>query len=545
MRYTHRCLLGWLVAMALVVAAPVTASAQGFVDDFETYPAGGPLLAPWADWGTGTAPVGGSTIMADGTAYSGAQYVQLGAWSEPVQWFGNPLDVKDRVVELNWYTRATGGWVDMFAGSMGAPQAAPTKQYGTNVGQVHIDFAAGTVTYAGDVNAGNMIAGWNEIKVVVIARSPNAMMGQGELFVNGVSTGFINTWALDPNDGFNGVDWYGADVHDVDHMSVLQTGMAAPLAWQSGAPKSWYPGTKGLRGGIGWDGGRYIYALGGSNSGELYRYDIFSQTWTQLASKGITPDFKESHGVAITANGKICVSAGHGFPNDQYMYEYDIATNTWSPAPVKGSADEGPQIEAVGNMVFAGQVPSQVGTTQYDAATSTFITGQASPNNPPTGWPWGADLAYGGGNYLYLLAKDPNNNNATLGRWDVTQPAATGVWDPLDTLSDLAVAFPAAGQSALTYVPEDGTLFALHQEWGVAGLYEVAVTGDRLYATLDGSSDLYEYNVATDTWTIHVGALPFVFGEGDDIAGAFIPEPATMVLAGLGLLALLIRRRRK
>lgn len=544
MRNTHKWLLSCMVAIMLS-AAPTLAPAQGFVDDFETYAAGGPLTAPWADWGTGAPPVGGSTVMLDGTAFSALQYSQHGAWSEPVRWFANPLDVKDRIVELTWYTRAGGGWVDMFAGSMGGVQPAPTKQYGTNIGQVHIDFATGAVTYAGNVNAGNMVAGWNQIMVRATARSPNAMMGQGELFVNGMSTGFINTWSLDPNDGFNGVDWYGADVHDVDLMSVSQAGMAAPLPWTSGPPKTWYPGTKGLRGGIGWDGGGSIYALGGSNSGELYRYDIGTNTWTQLASKGFNPDFKESHGVAITDNGKIVVSAGHGFPNDQYMYEYDIATDTWGAAPVKVSADEGPQIEAVGNMVYAGQVPSQGGTTQYDAATSTAITQQGSPNNAPTGWPWGSDLADGGGVYLYLLTRDQNNGNTTLCRWDVTQAPATAVWDPLDTLADLPVAFPGVGQSALTYVPHDGDLWAIHQEWGTAGLYKIQVIGGKLYAALDGSSDLYMYDVGINTWTTLAGALPFVFGGGDDITGApVIPEPGTMLLVGLGLLGLLIRRKR-
>ncbi len=549
MRNTHKWLLSCMVAIMLS-AAPALAPAQGFVDGFETY-APGVLPAPWADWMTGVPPAAGNIVVNDGTGHLGSpQYITLGG--EPVRWFANPLDVKDRIVELTYWVRSA-SWanMDMFAGSMGVPGVAmPAKQYGTNIGQIQINAPAGTVTYAGNVNAGNFIGDgvtWNEIKVRIIARTPSAMSGQGELFVNGVSTGFVNVWSLDANDGFNGLDFYGNDWSNgyaVDDMSVLQAGMAAPLPWLGGTPKTWYPGEKGLRGGIGWDGGQYIYALGGSNSGELYRYDIATNTWTQMASKPINPDAKESHGVAITDNGKICVSAGHGFPNDQYMYEYDIATDTWA-APVTGSPDEGPQIEAVGNIVFAGQVPSQGGTTQYDATTSTFLTGQGSPNNAPTGWPWGSDLADGGGQYLYLLTKDTNNGNTTLCRWDVTQPAATGVWDPMDTLADLAVAFPGVGQSALTYVPVDGTLWAIHQEWGTAGLYKIQVQGDKIYATLDGSSDLYMYDVATDTWTTLAGALPFTFGGGDDIAGVgIIPEPGTMLLVGLGLLGLLIRRKR-
>ena len=108
-----------------------------------------------------------------------------------------------------------------------------------------------------------------------------------------------------------------------------------------------------------------------------------------------------------------------------------------------------------------------------------------------------------------------------------------------------AVAFPGAGQSALTYVPVDGSLWAIHQEWGTAGLYKIQVQGDKLYATLDGSDDLYQYDVATDSWVILTDALPFTFGGGDDIAGVgIIPEPGTMLLVGLGLLGLLIRRKR-
>ncbi len=564
---THRWLLNCTIAALVSFAAPALVLAQGFSDDFESYTAGQPLPGPpWYNW------EGGTLVTVDGVrlydepgngANGSAKFIGLGE-EEPVRWFDTPFDVKDRIVDFTFYLKSSStAQFDMFAGSMeGAPgpYERPGKQYGINIGAIYvvanIGDNTGTVTYANQ-QLSNFVGDavtWNEIRIRLINRSLSGRMGTGELFVNGVRTNQEYIWKLDA-EGFNGVDFYGEDWargYLLDDISIVQNGMADPLPYA--IPDYVYPGVRTTSGGITSDGVRYLYVLGGENSAgtagstELWRFDTVDETWTQLQSNPPVPDPLNPEAVltsmveraALTtagAQGKLSLTLNaydHG-GDHPWQIEYDVATAAWSeptsPGPGLGSHDVFLDAAAMGNRIYASINPSQGGALIYDAETRTFLSRQGDPNRFPYGVRYGMDFAYAddGNNWLYGLGgrdrdPDPEVDDwvGIICRYDVTQ-APPGTWDApggVTWYSDLPVAWPnpgyQQGQHALTYVPEGiNTIYFLHGEWGDAGLYKVQVEGGALFAAVGKSDDLYRYDIATDTWTTLVDAIPFVFGDVD------------------------------
>ena len=553
----------WLLSCAVVafcLVAPTLAPAQGFSDDFESYTAGVPLPGPpWFNWYGGTLGLDDARLYDEpgpppNGANGSAKFIGLGG--EPIRWFDNPFDAKDRIVDFTFYLKSsTTAQFHMFAGSMeGAPgpYVEPGKQYNVNIGAIYVTANIGDntgwVNYAGQV-LNNFIGDavtWNEIRVRLISRSLSGRMGTGELFVNGVGTGQEYIWSLDP-EGLNGVDFYGLDYsrgYLLDDISIVQNGFADPLPYA--IPDYAYPGNKTSGGGIESDGVRYLYILGGRNSGgtgstELWRFDTVDETWTQIPNSPTVTDPDNPARVMVgmvdraaltTAGpeGRISLTVTEAFHSQNpWSVDYDIATGVWlapvGPGVDFNSWDVSLDAAAAGDRVFASINPSQTGMTIYDAETRTFLGRQGDPNKFPFGVRYGMDFAYAddGNNWLYGLAgrqSSPDVWVATICRYDITQ-APPGSWDApggSTWYSDLPVAWPnpgyEQGQSALTYVPEGiNTIYFLHSEWGDAGLYKVEVEGGALFAAVGGSDDLYRYDIATDTWTTIVDAIPFVFGD--------------------------------
>ena len=86
-----------------------------------------------------------------------------------------------------------------------------------------------------------------------------------------------------------------------------------------------------------------------------------------------------------------------------------------------------------------------------------------------------------------------------------------------------------------------------------AGTYYVSVAvkpgaNELMAAKADGGVDLYECNAGSGNWTV---TTDIVSGHYTDIAwddndvylGAVVPEPATLVLLGLGSLAMVLRKK--
>jgi hypothetical protein len=553
-------LLSCAAALALCLVAPALVLAQGFSDDFESYTAGQPLPGPpWYSWFGGTLGIDDARLYDEpgpppNGANGSAKFIGVGG--EPLRWFTDVFDAKDRIVEFTFYVKSStaAANLDMYAGSMeGTPgDPTPEKQYDFNIGHIivkaNIGDNTGWVDYAGqrlENFVGDAVT-WNKIHVHLIARSTDARMGTGELFVNDVGSGEEYVWTLGA-EGFNGVDFYGALSYLVDEISVVQNGFAAPLPYTP--PNYSYPGNRGPAGGVTSDGVQYLYILGGQNtaatgSTELWRFDTTDNSWTQLPSSPVitNPDnpaqtftWMASRAALTTAGnqGRLSLTVNANYTGkNPFQTDFDIETGAWLTPKHAGedgmsSHDGWTDTAAAGDRIYGSQSPSQGGMLIYDAETKTFLSRQHSPNTIPGNWRNGNDMAYAddGNNWLYGLTNrddDPDPEVAdwvaTIRRYDVTQ-VAPGAWD-LVWYADLPVAWPnpggGQGQHALTYVPDGiNTIHFLHGEWGDAGLYEVEVVGGALFAAIGGSDDLYRYDVATGTWTTLVDAIPFVFGGTD------------------------------
>lgn len=571
---SHRLLLTFVFFVSLL-AASVVSFGQGFSDDFESYTPSEDLPFPWADWASGLSPSTGNQALYwtvhNKYGHDGSlQYMQMEL--EPVRWFDNPYDARDRIVDITFYVRTESeSGLDFFAGSMGwTPSAAPTEQYGTNVGALHIRHHViwspsyvewYQVAYGAQNDTENFIADgefWNEIKIHTVVRNINTMMGEGELFVNGVGTGETHIWRLNTEYGLSGLDLYGWDWNrefDIDDISILQNGFADPIGIP--VPDYIYPSTMGSGGGITSDGTQYLYILGGGNSAgtgssELWRFDAIAGTWDQLPSSP-TVTHPDNPTAVLTSQAQRCALTTAGAEGtismtmnsanssrNPWQVDYNISVGAWSAAvgaPSDFSSwDSFGHVEAAGDRLYATGSPSQAGMLIYDAGTDEFLARQGSPNTFPFHM-IGNDLAYAndGNNWLYGLGyrdRDPDpgvvDAITTIGRYDLTQDPP-GSWDWSGSwwwYTDAPVAFPnpregfyyPPGKHGLTYVPEGiNNIFVIHTVWGETGLFKINVVGGALFAVVYQSDDLYRYDIATDTWTTITDGLPFEFDLGDDL----------------------------
>lgn len=251
-------------------------------------------------------------------------------------------------------------------------------------------------------------------------------------------------------------------------------------------------------------------------------------------------------------------------------------------------------------LALARQAPAQliVGNDQTGSASIYFIdvnTGIATPIYTSTGneaKPWG--MAYDGltntlywnnGGNLYsspfsmsltptLVAPLTFNGNTTnfVGLsysngqlWGTRNIATEAVYtiNPMTGVSTIAYTYPSTFDfGGLEHDPVTGILYGL-SDTGPAGLYEInvaamtttfragypasktdidglAVFNGTAYYVTDGPNtvqpNFYVFNIATGTQT---GTLPSPFtGSGTFAAATFVPEPSSIVLAGLGLILL-------
>ncbi len=254
--------------------------------------------------------------------------------------------------------------------------------------------------------------------------------------------------------------------------------------------------------------GRYIYAFGGKNTPNFWRYDLTSSSWQVMAN---APGNVHAGGDIAMGNGYIY---GMGGGSTNAFWRYDPATNTWDdaaaadvPLPPGKEVGTGGALTYDDHYIYAIVGGNDSSTDndlwRYDPNTDTWTLITHTPV-PQSG---GSDITYGDG-YIYFLGG--NNGNDDPGTWGPENPGyefyryniATNTWERLHDLPNVEPAKEGAaivfhGGSVLGNTPSAGSVYA----W---------VGGDKkLY---------YRYDIATDTWIQAPPAdSPYEVENGSDL----------------------------
>ncbi len=170
-----------------------------------------------------------------------------------------------------------------------------------------------------------------------------------------------------------------------------------------------------------------VYAMKGSNTNELWYYDVATRTWDTLASMPLGPSGRRARdGVDLTYDpnwgtlGRLWAIKGGGRAD---FYHYDIATNTWTEAPEAividsiGGREWRPPKKGASIAYARGIVYCLPGNRtnyfwQYDIAAGrwSYVTDANNrpldvPSDPlrPVKCKFGTDMVFGNNDTLYVL----------------------------------------------------------------------------------------------------------------------------------------------
>ncbi|OGK21474.1 hypothetical protein A3C23_05065 [Candidatus Roizmanbacteria bacterium RIFCSPHIGHO2_02_FULL_37_13b] len=322
--------------------------------------------------------------------------------------------------------------------------------------------------------------------------------------------------------------------------------------------------------------GRFVYMLRNRNVGQLYRYDLDSREWKEMAN---LPN--SLYEVAdMTTNGTDSIYAfatrySAGPPSMYYKHflKYDIPTDTWSylddpPADLRSMA----ALEYVSgstNYIYAIEGAGRYGFWKYNVSTNTW----SIINNTTYYCQSYCDLEYDGSRYIYGVtdwyAPDRIYRFDTqVGTWAFMASApldgsiSTGVklaifGNYVYTLRGVstrtfyrysisgntwstAADVPYAYYGSLISVPEDNKIIVYASPTNFFDYYPAtnswsdplrAVTygadagqqtvsdgaGNIYYCIGAGSTACYKYTIATDTW-VALTAAPATIGSGSSVA---------------------------
>jgi len=214
---------------------------------------------------------------------------------------------------------------------------------------------------------------------------------------------------------------------------------------------------------LAWDFGDYIYALYGAATGDsrrwFYRYSISGNSWQALANTS----YDQGEGDAITWVGldnSIYATIG-GEQRATYFLRYDPPTNTWGDAEVA---------------------------------------------DPPVGMGDGASLVWAGGEFLYALRGEFNEESPTYDFWRYN--ITSDIWA---TIADIP-AYPH--DVGVGGVGDGGSLLYIGLWLSNQSDLIYALSGNQAYPESPQpipDNRFYRYTISTDSWE-RLADLPFGVG---------------------------------
>ncbi len=234
----------------------------------------------------------------------------------------------------------------------------------------------------------------------------------------------------------------------------------------------------------------YIYAFGGKNTPNFWRYDLQTGTWQVMAD---APGNVHAGGDIAMANGHIF---GMGGGSTNAFWRYDPSSNTWDdgaaadvPLPPGKEVGTGGALTYDDRYVYAIVGGNDSSTDndlwRYDPRTDTWTL----LTHTPVAQSGGSDITYGDG-YIYFLGG--NNGNDDPSQWGPENPGyefyryniQTDTWERLHDLPNVE---PAKEGAAIVFHP--GTVSGNQPSSG------------SIYAWVGGDKQLYyRYDIATNTW---------------------------------------------
>ena len=252
----------------------------------------------------------------------------------------------------------------------------------------------------------------------------------------------------------------------------------------------------------------YIYAFGGKNTPNFWRYDLEAGTWQVMAD---APGNVHAGGDIAMADGYIF---GMGGGSTNAFWRYDPTSNTWSdaaaadvPLPPGKEVGTGGALTYDDRYVYAIVGGNDSSTDndlwRYDPRTDTWTL----LTHTPVAQSGGSDITYGDG-YIYFLGG--NNGNDDPSQWGPENPGyefyryniQTDTWERLHDLPNVE---PAKEGAAIVFHP--GTVLGNQPSSG------------SIYAWVGGDTQLYyRYDIATDTWIQNPPAdSPYKVENGSDL----------------------------
>jgi hypothetical protein len=222
------------------------------------------------------------------------------------------------------------------------------------------------------------------------------------------------------------------------------------------------PQTVGAGGALAYDGGNYVYALGGNGCNYFWRYNITTDTWASLA---ITLSAVNIGGALVFTGGDYLYAfQGNG---NKTFWRYSISGNTWATLTNCTTAINGGAAltYSSGNSLIYALCGQSRAFYQYSIGSNSWTALTITPDTIGDG----GSLAADGSNYIYALK---GSNTVTYWRYSISGNS----WTPMhDTPATPCV----YGGGALVY-DKTGSLYAL-----------------RGYS----HTDYWKYTVTSDNWT--------------------------------------------